>query len=128
MASITITGNLTKDAQLKTGKNDQPYVILRIAENIPKPSKGKILKENANQQFDQETFFHSVFVNEPQMIDITKDLKKGQAIKVTGRANVSTEKDNSGFDQNVLKSIKASSINLEPFKGRTIKEQPKPSN
>ena len=34
MASITITGNLTKDAQLRSGKNGQDYVLLRIAENV----------------------------------------------------------------------------------------------
>ena len=77
------------------------------------------MKEKANEQFEKETFFHSVFVNQYQMVEETKDLKKGQAIQITGRANVTTEKDEAGYDQNILKSIKATKISLDPFSYKT---------
>lgn len=117
MTTLIITGNLTKDAEVKTDKNGRNYVLLNIAENYYKrDNKGKVIKDAKGHYETLETFFHSVFVYEDGGALTASKLKKGQAIKVFCSAKLMILKDENDYDQNAIERLKAYHIDTDPFK------------
>lgn len=128
MAMITITGRLVKDADLKIADLENPYVLLHIAEPAPLPMRKDLLKDQANTSFKPKSFVYSVFINDPTLLVITMDLKKGEALQVTGRGTLTTENTPNDHQQIILKNIQATEIAFEPFTGKRFKAQPIAAN
>ena len=117
MTTLITIGNLTKDAKTMKSSNGKDYVLLNIAENIFKRDEnGKIVKDENGNSITLQTMYYSVFVNEHSGIALSaSNLKKGNAIKVIGKANIDIQKDENGFDQIIVESISAFSIDTDPF-------------
>ena len=117
MTTLITIGNLTKDAEVKSTKDGRSYVLLQLAENIYKRDEnGKIIKNAEGQYETLQTMFYSVFVNDKTGALTASKLKKGQAIKVIGKARIDIEKDENNFDKYVIDRITAYSIDTDPFK------------
>ena len=87
MAFITITGNLTKDAQLKSTNDGSPFCSFGIADNYGK---------------DQVQFFNCTLWGS-RAEKIAQYLKKGTKATVIGRMNIVKGKD--GHDPSMMVSI-----------------------
>lgn len=116
MTTLITIGNLTKDAQVKSSKNGKEYVLLNIVENIYKRDEnGKILKDEKGHYVTLQTMFYSVFVYDNAGALTASNLKQGHAVKVIGRAKIRVEKDSNNYNQNIIDSITAFSIDTDPF-------------
>ena len=115
MATMIITGNLTKDAETKTSDTGK-YVLLQVAENIAKrDEKGDIMKDENGHTIAAKTFFYSVFVNKKDVAFDAQNLKKGHAVKVFATPRIEVEKDANGYDRYILESLNAYGIDTDPF-------------
>lgn len=115
MATIIVTGNLTKDAETKTN-NSGKYVLLQVAENIAKrDEKGEVMKDKNGHTVNAQTFFHSVFVNKKSVAFDVQNLKSGHAIKVFATPRFKIEKDANGYDRYILESLNAHYVDINPF-------------
>lgn len=117
MTTLIITGNLTKDAEVKTTENGRNYVLLQLAENVyQRDTEGKIIKNEEGHYETLQTMYYSIFVNENGGALTASNLQKGQAIKVIGKAKINIVKDKNGYDQNIIDRVTAYSIDTDPFK------------
>lgn len=116
MTTIITIGNLTKDAEVKTTKDGRKYVLLQIAENIYKrDNNGKILKDENGKYVTLQTMYYSIFVHQNGALEASI-LEKGTAIKVIGKAKIRIEKSADNYDNYIIDSISAYSIDTDPFK------------
>ena len=77
MAFITVTGNNTKDAQIKRTNDGSPYCVFGIADNFGK---------------DQVQFFNCTIWGS-KAEKLSEYIKKGQKTTVVGRMNTVQSKD-----------------------------------
>lgn len=123
MTTLITTGNLTRDAEEKTSKDGRKYVLLQVAENIYKRDEnGTIIKNAEGHNETLQTMFYSVFVHEKAGALTASKLKKGETIKVVGKAKINIEKDANDFDKYVIDSISAYSIDTDPFRKSSEEE------
>ena len=116
MTILITTGNLTKDAEVKTANDGKKYVLFQIAENVYKrDTNGKILKDAEGKYISSQTMFYSVFVNDKTGALTASALIKGQAVKMIGKARIKLEKDSNGYDQYIINGISALNIDTDPF-------------
>lgn len=123
MTTFITTGNLTKDAEVKTSEDGRSYVLLSLAENIFKrDEKGKVLKNAEGHYETQQTMFYSIFVSEKGGALSASSLTKGQAIKVFATPKIKIEKDARGYDRYVIDSLRAFKIDTNPYQNAPEEE------
>lgn len=116
MTTLITIGNLTKNADVKTTKDGRKYVLLQIADNIYKKDEKGIKIKNAEGHFETlQTRYFSVFVHEKAGALSVASLEKGHAVKVIGNPKIVIVKDSDGYEKNVIDSITAYSIDVDPF-------------
>jgi Single-stranded DNA-binding protein len=116
MSTIIITGNLTKDADVRTTEKGRKYLLLQLAENIRKrDDKGEFVKDQNGHYENAQTFYHSVFINNSEAVLQGMELKSGTPIKVAGTARFKIQKGANGYDEYVLDRIIGNYIDTDPF-------------
>ena len=90
---IQLSGFLGQDGKTIT-KDGKSFVVLRVAttDSYPvKDSKGEVKWK------DKESIWHDVLVFRPTAAHFARDLKKGDAVEITGSINYKPYKDESGY-------------------------------
>lgn len=90
---IQLSGFLGQDAKTIT-KDGKSFVVLRVAttDSYPvKDSKGEVKWK------DKESIWHDVLVFRPTAAHFARNLKKGNAVEITGSINYKPFKDESGY-------------------------------
>ncbi len=90
---IELTGYLGADAKSIT-KNDKTFIALRIATTDTYPVKDE--KTGEIKWKDKATVWHDVLVFRAQAAHFARDLKKGDAVTLTGSLGYKPFKDEEG--------------------------------
>ena len=115
--TLITTGNLTENARIMDDKQGRKYVLLRLASNeYQRDAKGEIVRDENNYPVSKKTTYYSIFVSEKAGALTASNLEKGQAIKVVGKANMKTFKNSDNHEINQIESIRAYSIDTDPYK------------
>ncbi len=91
---IELNGYLGADAKSIT-KNGKTFLVLRIATTDSYPVKEE--KTGEVKWKDREAIWHDVLVFRPQAAHFARDLKKGDAVLVSGSIAYKTIKDENGY-------------------------------
>ncbi len=90
---IELTGYLGADPKSIT-KNDKTFIALRVATTDSYPVKEE--KTGEIKWKDKETIWHDVLVFRPQAAHFARDLKKGDAVTISGSIGYKPFKDEHG--------------------------------
>lgn len=90
---IELNGYLGADPKSIT-KNGKTFIALRIATTDTYPVKDE--KTGETKWKDKETVWHDVLVFRPNAAHFARDLKKGDAVTITGSLGYKTFKDERG--------------------------------
>lgn len=91
---IELNGYLGNDPKTATS-GGKSFVVLRVATTDSYPVKDE--KTGEIKWKDKETVWHDVLVFKPQATHHARDLKKGDAVTITGGLAYKPFKDASGF-------------------------------
>jgi len=89
MPTVTMWGNLGRDGQLLSTRNNSTALKLRVAEHKRKPDEG----EDAE---DEETVWWDVLVWQPMASTLLPVMQRGVRVTVQGRLDVRTWTDAEG--------------------------------
>ena len=90
---IELNGFLGADPKSITN-NGKTFIALRVATTDTYPVKDE--KTGETKWKDKETMWHDVLVFRPNAAHFARDLKKGDAVTITGSLGYKTFKDESG--------------------------------
>ena len=110
MNSVNLTGRITKDPELKTGKDNSPYLFFCLAVDGGKDKEG-----------NKYTDFIDCIAYKSQAEYIAKYIKKGAMLGISGRLHVSSREDSEG---NKTKTITVKVNNVETLV-RSPEDKPK---
>lgn len=110
MNSVNLTGRITKDPELKTGKEGSAYLYFCLAVDGGKDKEG-----------NKYTDFIDCIAYKSQADYIAKYIKKGAMLGISGRLHVSNREDSEG---NKTKSIIVKVNNVETLV-RSPEDKPK---
>ena len=98
MNKIIVTGNLTKDADLKYTQNDKAYSKFSIA-------------NNEGYGDNQKTNFFNSTLRGKSAENLNRFLTKGQKVLITGKVEINDYKDKEGVERKII------DINVDSFGG-----------
>lgn len=90
---IELNGYLGADPK-SISKNGKTFIALRVATTDTYPVKDE--KTNETKWKDKETIWHDVLVFRPNAAHFARDLKKGDAVTITGSLSYQPIKDEKG--------------------------------
>lgn len=94
---IELNGYLGADPK-SISKNGKTFIALRIATTDTYPVKDD--KTGEVKWKDKETIWHDVLVFRPQAAHFARDLKKGDAVQISGSLGYKPFKDENGHAKN----------------------------
>jgi len=115
LPSITLTGNLTADPELRFLTNGTPVASLRVACN------DRYKKDN--EWVDGEPCFVKVNVWRNQAENLTQTLRKGDGVVISGRLKQNNYTDQSGANR-VSFEVEADSIGADLRRSSFVKTEP----
>lgn len=92
---IELNGYLGQDAKSVKTKDGKSFIILSIATTDSYPEVNE--KTGEVKWKDKGTIWHDVLVFRPQAAHFAKDLKKGDAVEISGGLAYKTFKDEKGY-------------------------------
>ena len=98
MNKFIVTGNLTKDADLRYTQNDKPYSKFCIA-------------NNEGYGDNQKTNFFNCTLWGKSAENLNRFLTKGQKVLITGKVEINDYKDKEGVERKII------DINVDSFGG-----------
>ena len=98
MNKFIVTGNITKDAELRYTANDKPYSKFSIA-------------NNEGYGDNKKTNFFNCTLGGKSAENINRFLTKGQKVLITGKVEINDYKDREGVERKII------DINVDSFGG-----------
>lgn len=93
MILVTVTGRLTKDAEVRTsGGTGKPYVLFTVASNFLYGKRAEEAKENGQP----DAIFFNVIAFGEYYANFIGDIPKGTQVTVVGDLSISYYENNNG--------------------------------